>query len=197
MIKRYTENEKVYLALGDSMSIDNYTGVSGGGAASQLYRRLNDSWTLKDLTFDGCTMKQVSTSEVGGLITLTICGNDALLNIDYIITNGVDLLIDEHLKLLKAIRSKNPNSCLIIGNIYSPQLPLDKTLSLRLKELNEGISQNTAVVNGLLADIYSSFKGNEDEYLCQDIEPNLKGATTIAESFYTQFNNWKNKQISR
>jgi len=30
----------VYLAVGDSMSIDDYTGVDGGGAASQLARKL-------------------------------------------------------------------------------------------------------------------------------------------------------------
>ena len=29
----------VYVALGDSISIDDYTGVPGGGAASQLARR--------------------------------------------------------------------------------------------------------------------------------------------------------------
>ena len=30
----------VYLALGDSISIDDYTGVHGGGAPSQLARKL-------------------------------------------------------------------------------------------------------------------------------------------------------------
>jgi hypothetical protein len=29
----------IYLALGDSISIDDYTGVRGGGAASQLARK--------------------------------------------------------------------------------------------------------------------------------------------------------------
>jgi hypothetical protein len=44
---------RVYLALGDSISIDDYTGVSGGGAASQLARMA--SLELIDLTRDGNT----------------------------------------------------------------------------------------------------------------------------------------------
>jgi hypothetical protein len=43
----------IYLALGDSISIDDYTGVRGGGAASQLARKLDVE--LVDLTFDGNT----------------------------------------------------------------------------------------------------------------------------------------------
>jgi hypothetical protein len=43
----------IYLALGDSISIDDYTGVRGGGAASQLARKLG--LELVDLTLDGNT----------------------------------------------------------------------------------------------------------------------------------------------
>ncbi len=42
-----------YLALGDSISIDDYTGVRGGGAPSQLARKLG--LELVDLTRDGNT----------------------------------------------------------------------------------------------------------------------------------------------
>ena len=41
-----------YLALGDSMSIDDYTGVRGGGAASQLAKLIRASEFI-DLTRDG------------------------------------------------------------------------------------------------------------------------------------------------
>src|SRR6478672_1456416 len=44
---------RVYLALGDSISIDDYTGVHGGGAVSQLAHRLGAE--LVDRTRDGNT----------------------------------------------------------------------------------------------------------------------------------------------
>ena len=43
-----------YLALGDSISIDDYTGQTGGGAASQ-FARLTGALRVADLTRDGCT----------------------------------------------------------------------------------------------------------------------------------------------
>ena len=33
-------NRKTYLALGDNMSIDDYTGVAVGGAVNQFFERL-------------------------------------------------------------------------------------------------------------------------------------------------------------
>ena len=36
-----SKDGRLYLALGDSMSIDLYTGVRGGGAVSQFYGWLN------------------------------------------------------------------------------------------------------------------------------------------------------------
>ena len=47
----------IYVALGDSISIDDYTGVRGGGAASQLARKLGVE--LVDLTRDGNTTQGV------------------------------------------------------------------------------------------------------------------------------------------
>jgi hypothetical protein len=48
---------RTYLALGDSISIDDYTGVPGGGAPSQLARKLGVE--LADLTRDGNTTEGV------------------------------------------------------------------------------------------------------------------------------------------
>jgi hypothetical protein len=69
-----------YLALGDSISIDDYTGVRGGVAASQLARRLG--LELVDLTRDGnttqgssrrsCTIRRSSRSPSSGSIARTI-----------------------------------------------------------------------------------------------------------------------------
>ena len=71
---------KTYLALGDSMSIDDYTGVRGGGAVNQFFRTLGNEWSLDDRTFDGCQMVGVPRNGRGDLITLTIGGNDLLWN---------------------------------------------------------------------------------------------------------------------
>jgi hypothetical protein len=51
-----------YLALGDSISIDDYTGVRGGGAASQLSRKLG--LKLVDLTRDGNTTQASSPTSL-------------------------------------------------------------------------------------------------------------------------------------
>src|ERR671931_944529 len=71
----------VYLALGDSISIDDYTGVLGGGAPSQLARTLGVD--LVDLTSDGNTTHGVLADLAGApaaadVVTLTAGGNDLL-----------------------------------------------------------------------------------------------------------------------
>src|SRR5919204_2524462 len=71
----------VYLALGDSISIDDYTGVRGGGAPSQLARKLGVD--LVDLTLDGNTTQGVlvdlaAAPAAADLVTLTAGGNDLL-----------------------------------------------------------------------------------------------------------------------
>jgi len=71
----------IYLALGDSISIDDYTGVRGGGAASQLARKLGVDFV--DLTRDGNTTQGVLADlarapAAAELVTLTAGGNDLL-----------------------------------------------------------------------------------------------------------------------
>jgi lysophospholipase L1-like esterase len=71
----------IYVALGDSVSIDDYTGVRGGGASSQLARRLG--LELVDLTRDGNTTQGVLADLAGAppstdVVTLTAGGNDLL-----------------------------------------------------------------------------------------------------------------------
>ena len=136
-------------------------------------------------------MKQVPTSETANLITLTIGGNDALMNFNHIVSHGVEPLINEHLNLLPELRNTNPDACLIVGNIYSPQIPLQNAVQSQLIKLNGGIKQNISRVKGYLADIATAFDGHEVEYLCMNIEPSLKGATVIADLFEGQFHKWQ------
>jgi lysophospholipase L1-like esterase len=176
-----SSGQKVYLALGDSMSIDDYTGVSGGGAVSQFYRTLGSQFLLNDCSFDGCAIPQVPVHHHGDIITITIGGNDALQRIDELLSAGVSGLAGDHLRLLKEIRERNPESRIIVGNIYQPQERLPDNLLLTLNELNSRIESNVRAIEGRLADIHGAFKGNEREFLCENIEPTLAGATAIAE----------------
>src|SRR5688500_17265990 len=71
-----------YLALGDSISIDDYTGVVGGGAASQ-FAKLIGADEFQNLTRDGSTTDGVleSLSLVTArpdVVTVTAGGNDFL-----------------------------------------------------------------------------------------------------------------------
>ena len=81
LLKRHPYGVGVYLAVGDSMSIDAYTGVDGGGAASQLARKLR--LELVDLTADGNTTHGVLADlarapAAADVVTLTAGGNDLL-----------------------------------------------------------------------------------------------------------------------
>ena len=78
----------IYLALGDSMSIDDYTGVQGGGAVHQFYEFLGDSWSIDDRTVDGCCIPDVLPDGHGEVITLTIGGNDLLCNKEQYLSEG-------------------------------------------------------------------------------------------------------------
>jgi lysophospholipase L1-like esterase len=177
-----TEARRTYLALGDSMSIDLYTGVKGGGAVSQFHvwlKSLGRSWILNDKTADMCRMRHVPI-EKGDLITLTIGGNDLLADQESYLRNGLDSFAVEHLQLLTCLRSANPTASLIVGNVYASQTHLPEELSRALDEANAIIAANVKTVGAHLADIRQAFRGREGEYLCYDIEPSQKGAAAIA-----------------
>lgn len=181
-----SKESRVYLALGDSMSIDQYTGVQGGGAVSQFYgwlKWLGQSWVLDDKTADGCCMSHVPASAMGNLITLTIGGNDLLSEQDAYLRDGLGAFAEEHLGLLTRLRTANPDAFFIVGNIYAPQTPLPDQLMRAFDEANAIIATNVQKVGAYLADIRHAFRGNERDYLCYEIEPSLKGAAVIASLF--------------
>ncbi len=178
-----TRRARTYLALGDSMSIDLYTGVEGGGAVRRLHKWLGPSWTLDDRTADMCRMRYVPAEARGDLITLTIGGNDLLAEKQRYLDEGLDDFAREHLDLLRTIRDVNPGASLLVGNVYAPQTPLPDDLIRALDEANAVIAENAESVSAQLIDIRRSFRGREGEYLCYDIEPNLEGAAVIADLF--------------
>jgi lysophospholipase L1-like esterase len=187
----------IYVALGDSISIDDYTGVCGGGAASQLARKLG--LDLVDLTLDGNTTQGVLADLVrapaaADVVTLTAGGNDLL--------GGV--LPRAILSRLHQIgeRIQPLGARVVINTIYDPsdgnndvgrrELGLSwlATIELRrrLNAVNRGIAQLAAERGFLLADLERLFHGHgiasNEPWFVQVIEPNLAGATATAEHWY-------------
>jgi lysophospholipase L1-like esterase len=178
-----------YLALGDSISIDRYTNVEGGGAAAQLYARLrreDPAWELDDQTFDGCTIRQVPVNgdNDADIATLTIGGND-LLQAQYRDPNEFGpKFMDAYRDLCRRIRSQYPRATVTVGNIYNPQGVLPDQLRQGLELVNQFIAAVLPDYGFILADINAAFRGHEEEYLTLQIEPSLAGATCIAKLFY-------------
>ena len=165
------------------MSIDDYTGVQGGGAVNQFFRSLGSDWMLDDRTFDGCRIDGVPIDGHGDVITLTIGGNDLLWNRERYLTEGLEGFDREHLALLHALRRVNPAACVIVGDVYHPDAALPQQMKEALLAANRLIQANCLKVGARLAPIYETFRGHEPDFLCMQIEPTLRGAEAIAGLF--------------
>jgi len=137
----------MYVALGDSMSIDDYAGGPGRGAASLLYRNHPDwpDFAGSDLTtllpdlefrilaFDGATSEGVlaveapalrSLPKVPRVVTLTVGGNDLLTYFG--IGRGEAGRAAGHLRsrleriLAGCLEAVAGAGCVAVGNIYDP-----------------------------------------------------------------------------
>jgi lysophospholipase L1-like esterase len=181
------------------MSIDAYTGVKGGGAVAQLYKRLqarqDATWRLIDETYDGCLIRGVPlTHRPGGvdLVTVTIGGNDLLQNMGQPVEAYRQEFEQSYCRLLgrlqKLGRHKSrdtgivTDATVIVGNIYQPA-GFAKGLQAALDAVNGFIGEKVAAYGFHLADIAGAFLGHEGDYLCYGIEPTLKGASVITDLF--------------
>jgi hypothetical protein len=157
----------VYLAVGDSMSIDAYTGVDGGGAASQLARKLR--LELLDLTADGNTTDGVLADlarapAAAEVVTLTAGGNDLLFGGEL-----PDAILGRLHEIAEPLGAR-----VVISTVYDPsdgddelgrrELGLSSLeiieLRRRLNALNRGIAEVAAQHDFLLADIERLFHGH-------------------------------------
>ena len=186
-----------YLALGDSISIDDYTGVRGGGAASQLARRLGAD--LVNLTRDGNTTRGVLADlarapAAADVVTLTAAGNDLL---------GGEPARAIVRRLHQIVRRIQPlGGRVVMNTIYDPsdgdndvgrrELGLSRPAAIvmrrRLNAVNGGIRKLARESGFLLGDLEHLFRGHgvasDEPWFVQVIEPNLAGATAIAEHWY-------------
>jgi len=159
---------RVYLALGDSISIDDYTGVRGGGAASQLARKLGLEFV--DLTRDGNTTDGVLADlarapAAADVATITAGGNDLLVG---------DLPRAILRRLHQVAQRIEPlEACFVINTIYDPsdgdndigrrELGLSRLATLelrrRLNAVNRGITKLANQHGFLLGDLERLFQG--------------------------------------
>jgi lysophospholipase L1-like esterase len=191
----------LYLALGDSISIDDYTGVRGGGAASQLARMLGVD--LVDLTRDGNTTEGVLADlarapATADIVTLTAGGNDLL-------SGDLPRAILRRLHQI-AERIEPLAARVLFNTIYDPsdgdndvgrrELGLSRLATIelrrRLNAVNRGIAKLAGEHGFMLADLERLFHGHgvtsDEPWFVQVIEPNLGGATAIAEHWYELLN---------
>lgn len=198
-----------YLALGDSISIDLYTGVPGGGAASQLARLLLAS-EFENATYDGATTDGVlerdfesRTLRPADVVTLTIGGND-LLGSAFARTVG-DRAQGQALLLRRLFANLDRLGVLIAGigrlvvfnTVYDPtdgddsragELGLSPEIRPALAMLN-GHLRAVATRHGFrLCDLEALFQGHgywsKAPWMVMHIEPNLAGATAIATAWH-------------
>jgi lysophospholipase L1-like esterase len=187
----------IYVALGDSISIDDYTGVRGGGAASQLARRLG--LELVDLTRDGNTTDGVLAGLTraparADVVTLTAGGND-LLGGD--LPRSILRRLDQISERLRPLGAR-----VVVNTVYDPSdgdngvgrraLGLSRLATIelrrRLNALNGGIAKLANERGFLLADLERLCHGHglasAEPWFVQVIEPNLAAATAIAEHWH-------------
>lgn len=201
-----------YLALGDSISIDDYTGVDGGGAVSQ-FARLLGATHFQDLTRDGRTtdgvlevLPQVTVKP--DVVTLTAGGND-FLQIAFQIVNPLgcgshswgDLPRTPLENLGQIVERLAEFACpVILNTVYDPTDGDDTLLAAygvtaeartAYNTLNDGIRVLVRRYDFLLSDLQELFRGHgvmaADTWIVGQIEPNLAGATAIANHWYSLY----------
>ena len=181
-----------YVALGDSISIDDYTGVVGGGAASQFARWIDAAGDdFVDLTRDGGITDDVLRDVARGLpdadvVTLTVGGNDFLMG------RRVSEILDNISAITESLGRLG--GTVILNTVYDPtdgddelgerELGLPRSLRPSYNALNDGIKEVAARHDFLLSDLEALFHGHgigsAEPWIVQLIEPNLAGATAIA-----------------
>lgn len=170
-----------YIALGDSISIDDYprhqTGLSGLGAVSLFHHNADDFWPefrgrdllhafgpvdLIDLTADGATTDDVLTHQLRRLaaspdacvVTVTAGGNDMLMNLR---NPGpparfVEGIIERLGRIVSTVAEKLPDSTILLGTVYDPSDGTNVLYGERLDREAEWLARVNEAVRSLAGD---------------------------------------------
>lgn len=191
-----------YLALGDSISIDTYTGKAGGGAASQ-FAAILPAREFQNLTADGRTTDGV-LSHLGhvrivpDVVTLTAGGNDLLQALVAWRMGGSDVsqapaaIVDNLEKIIDRLQAQS-RPRIILNTVYDPTDGSDsKAMELGLPSWARPLFDATnreiralAERRGLiLSDLEMLFRGHgfwsAEPWIVSYIEPNLAGASATS-----------------
>jgi lysophospholipase L1-like esterase len=126
-----------YLALGDSISIDEYpfreTGKRGIGAVSLFHedlKKIHSGLTFEDLTADGATSEDVlrwqlpraKRTDDEAIVTITAGGNDMLMNLRSPRPPAglVAGMIERLKRIVAEVFAKLPRSRILLGTVYDP-----------------------------------------------------------------------------
>ena len=173
-----------YLALGDSISIDEYplreTGIPNIGAASLFARALRERFPgiqFDDLTADGATtddvlrwqLPSVRATSDPAIVTITAGGNDLLLNLRATRppVRLVEGILDRLVRILDETQRVLPNATILLGTIYDPSDGTNELYGEKLDReaawlarVNEGIRALASRDGIVLADIHARFLGH-------------------------------------
>jgi len=183
------------VALGDSVSIDDYPGEARG-AASLLYqnrdaeypefagkdlRHLHPGVAFSNLAVDGASSSDVLhgqlpklPAKVSGrtLVTLTVGGNDILSGGD----SSADIIFRLQ-TILSTLQARYPDCLILVGTVYDPTdgvgdlfesgVKLERELKI-LDELNQWIRNAEKPGSIFILDIYRHFLGHGSH--CKDPE---------------------------
>lgn len=192
----------LYVALGDSLSIDKYAGP-GLGAASLLYADLlrhNPRLRLENLAEDGLTshglpllLERLPACPGRTLVTLTIGGNDLIAGFNAGLPQADAPQFERRLEAVVArLRELYPVLTLVLATIYDPTDGTGVVQSGHarfrealpcLHEYNARLREVARRHGARLADIHGHFQGHAHEWICFDIEPNPRGSEEIRRLF--------------
>ncbi|GAA0450906.1 hypothetical protein Aca07nite_55210 [Actinoplanes capillaceus] len=180
----------LYVALGDSMSIDDYAGGPGRGAASLLHRNHDrdfadwagrdlPGWTLRPLARDGAVVADVldrqlpQLTEVPDLVTVTMGGNDLMgaYGDDTAAAAVVGRVAAQGEGVLSRLRALTGPSCpIVVTTVYDPSdgtgevggsgLPPWPGGPRWVAALNGELAALAARHGALLADVHARFRGH-------------------------------------
>lgn len=164
-----------YVALGDSISIDDYpqhqTGRTGLGATSLFYRNDDRFWPefagrdlvhlhpgigFHNLTADGATTEDVLRHQLRrihhpgepSLVTLTAGGNDLLMNLRAPRPPAklVEGIIDRLERIVHGLESNLTGTTILIGTVYDPSDGTNVLYGERLDREAKWLAQLNAAV---------------------------------------------------
>ena len=206
----FIQRPVVYAALGDSMSIDDYAGGPGCGAASLLWRNRDrdfPAWAGRDLTArdptarlvllasDGATSATVAGEQLGRLrrlgviptlATVTMGGNDLLAAYGDATAarRAIAAVLNNGRLVVASLRAlMGPAAPIVVATVYDPSDGSGDAGRLGLAPWPEALALGHGLATGDPTQP-AARPPDRDLWYCDLIEPNAWGASQIRAAFW-------------